>query len=111
MVSIAAVFMCHCTLAMNRCQCGCCSAMPTAVECVCFTEIEEILNRKDQSQCITQHEGFEPVCLDVWVLQTAYFSYRQAYGTRDIQRQPLNEYVHQYIMYLNCSVISSLQAV
>ena len=50
-----------------------CSVMPTAVECVCCTEI---VNRKEQSQ------GFEPVCLDVWVLQTAYFAYRQTYGTQ-----------------------------
>ena len=26
---------------------------------------------------ITDHEGFESVCLNVWVLQTAYFNYRQ----------------------------------
>ena len=31
-------------------------------------------------QCITQHEGFQPVVLDVNVLQTAYFNYRQQYG-------------------------------
>ena len=30
--------------------------------------------------CITDHEGFESVCLNVWVLQTAYFNYRQRYG-------------------------------
>ena len=26
--------------------------------------------------CITNHEGFESVCLNVWVLQAAYFNYR-----------------------------------
>ena len=26
------------------------------------------------------HEGFNSVCLDVWVLQTAYHYYRQRYG-------------------------------
>ena len=30
--------------------------------------------------CITDHEGFESVCLNVWVPQTAYFNYRQQYG-------------------------------
>ena len=33
--------------------------------------------------CITEHEGFEAVCLNVWVLQTVFFSYRQQYGTQD----------------------------
>ena len=33
-------------------------------------------------QCITDHPGFEAVCLNVWVLQTAYFQLRQEYGTK-----------------------------
>lgn len=77
----------------NRCKCGCCSVMPTAVECVCCTEIEEIEVKKEQFQCITQHEGFEAVCLNVWVLQAAFYSYRQRYGTSDMRRQSLHEYV------------------
>ena len=27
-------------------------------------------------QCITDHPGFEAVCLNVWVLQSAYFQFR-----------------------------------
>ena len=30
--------------------------------------------------CITDHEGFQPVCLDRWVLQAAYLNYRYHYG-------------------------------
>ena len=30
--------------------------------------------------CITLHPGLESVCLDVWVLQTAFYSFRQEYG-------------------------------
>ena len=30
--------------------------------------------------CIVDHEGFEAVCLNLWVPQTAYFVYRQIYG-------------------------------
>ena len=30
--------------------------------------------------CITLHPGFQTVCLDPWVLQTAYYSYGQHYG-------------------------------
>ena len=40
-----------------------------------------------QISCITEHEGFEPVCLNIWVLKAGYFSYRQHYGTHDIQDQ------------------------
>ena len=35
-------------------------------------------------QCITQNEGFQPVVLDVNVLQTAYFNYRQQYGSMNL---------------------------
>ena len=30
--------------------------------------------------CIVDHEGLEAVCFNLWVLQTAYFMYRQRYG-------------------------------
>ena len=60
--------------------------MPTVRECVCCCEIDEMNQKKhdtcngDAVVCITDHEGFEPVCLNMWVLQTAYFAYRQHYG-------------------------------
>ena len=62
--------------------------MPTARECLCCREVEKVVKRIDTSDsevtCITEHEGFYPVCLNIWVLQTAYFEYRQSYGTGDI---------------------------
>ena len=79
----------------HRCNCGQCVVMPTARECVCCSEIDVIGQKIDEYgtalTCITEHEGFEPVCLNVWVLQAGYFSYRQHYGTRDIHSEPLNE--------------------
>ena len=33
-------------------------------------------------QCITEHPGFRSVCLDRYVLETAYYQYRQQYGMR-----------------------------
>ena len=33
--------------------------------------------------CIIDHEGFHSVCLDVWVLQTAYFNYQQHYAVAE----------------------------
>lgn len=35
-------------------------------------------------QCIMDHAGFDAVCLNVWVLQVSYFTYRQHYGTCDV---------------------------
>ena len=39
-----------------------------------------MLMSKSQIDCVTDHEGFEAVCLNVWVMQAAYFTYRQRYG-------------------------------
>ena len=52
-------------------------------QCVCCKEIEPIKNKIDALNdsvinCITEHPGFNSVCLNVWVLQAAYF--RQEYG-------------------------------
>ena len=59
--------------------------MPTEEECICCNEIESVQQKKGVSElnmsCITEHEGFAAVCLNVWVLQTAYFQYRQHYGS------------------------------
>ena len=40
------------------------------------------MKEEDASEisCITDQEGFQSVCLNVWVLQAAYFSYRYQYG-------------------------------
>ena len=42
--------------------------------CVCD------LNRISYT-CTTEHPGFQSTCLDVWVLETAYYAYRQQHGT------------------------------
>ena len=62
--------------------------MPTALECLCCHEAEAVVRKMDEDStkiiCITKHDGFQPVCLDVWVLQTAYFNCRHRYGTGDM---------------------------
>ena len=77
------------------CQCGHCQVMETSRECVCCKEIPKVVDKiltSDLEQgCITKHEGFEPVCLNTWVLQAAYFEYRQRYGTGDTSSIPENE--------------------
>ena len=59
--------------------------MNTALECICCQEMEPITQKMAedniQEQCIVLHPGFPHVCLNVWVLQAAYFNYRQHYGT------------------------------
>ena len=61
--------------------------MRTSQECICCCEVESVVLKKEESasevSCITDHEGFESVCLDVWVLQTAYYSYRYHYGNSE----------------------------
>ena len=66
-----------------RCSCGHCVAMPTSTESACCEEIPQIQEKKEceEVSCITLHPGFASVCLDVWVLQTAYFSLQQHYGS------------------------------
>ena len=59
--------------------------MPTSRESIRCCEIENIILKKKQENsseisCIINHDGFESVCLNVWVLQTAYFTYGQNYG-------------------------------
>ena len=55
--------------------------MPTLKESICCQEIAVLREKMTgHSECITQHPGFRTVCLDIWVLQTAYFQYRQEHG-------------------------------
>jgi hypothetical protein len=36
----------------------------------------------EQPSCITDHPGFKAVCLNVWVLQAAWYQFRQQYGDK-----------------------------
>ena len=65
--------------------------MDREVECVCCQEIPQIMdkNRKvseedhlnDPITCITNNPGFKAVCLNRWVLEAAWYQYRQQYGS------------------------------
>ena len=71
-------------LLVFRCSCGHCSAVATTRECVCCKELVKVvdnINEVDSTmECITEHPEFAALCLNVCVLQTAYFQYRQEYG-------------------------------
>lgn len=68
--------------------------MPTGVECVCCREVDEVVRKIEENDtevdCITSHEGFQAVCLNRWVLQAAYFAYRERYGS-DSEDRPIHE--------------------
>ena len=69
----------------NRCECGHCILMATSAKCVCCKEVTQIMAKIKEANesiisCITERPGFEAVCLNVWVLQAAYFQYRQEDG-------------------------------
>ena len=70
--------------------------METNRECVCCKEIPKILEKMYKLEvpvnCFTEHPGFDGVCLNVWVLQTAYSQYRQHYDTT-ASSTALHEYV------------------
>lgn len=60
--------------------------MPSEEECLCCHEVQEVDERRAEQEaicCITQHDGFRPVCLNVHVLRVAYFQYRQQFGDRE----------------------------
>ncbi|KAK2556982.1 hypothetical protein P5673_020826 [Acropora cervicornis] len=75
----------------NWCACGTCKQMPTTDESVCCMEVEQVWQKvvdqrpESHMKCVTEHPGFQSTCLDVWVLETAHYAYRQQYGT-DNQR-------------------------
>ena len=80
---------------LYRCRCGHCILTRTFAGCICCSEIDVTAQKLDESEahvnCITVLEGFEPVCLNVWVMQDDFFSCRQHYETLDIQHEPKHE--------------------
>ncbi|XP_071958050.1 uncharacterized protein [Antedon mediterranea] len=60
------------------CTCGNCKIMQSFEECLCCTEVADVISTRDRDaeitgefQCITDHPGFHANCLDVWALQMA----------------------------------------
>ena len=44
-----------------------------------------VQHKGSEFACITGHPGFQALFLNVWVLQTAFFTYRQQYGNYEGQ--------------------------
>lgn len=87
---------------LTRCSCGNCVPMDVEDECMSCNEMEKVMARilewrevnDPDTLCVTQHEGFGANCLNIWVLQNAYFAYRQAHGN-----YPANS-LHRYVNLL-----------
>ena len=64
-------------------------------EYLCCHEIQQVANKSEEVfehvkpsvpyNCITDNPGFHTVCLDRWVLQAAWFQYRQQYGIKHMK--------------------------
>ena len=82
-------------LYLLRCTCESCQIMDREVECLCCQEIPEVLNKNAEVYehekprapypCITTNPAFQAVCLNRWVLQVAWFQYKQQYGTDAVE--------------------------
>ena len=76
-------------VSLFRCTCENCQIKGRVESCVCCQEIEAVNNKlieavtsgecEEKPSCITQHPGFHPVCINRWVLQTAWYQYKQQY--------------------------------
>ena len=68
-------------------MCENCQRLPTAAECQCCLEFPQIVAKNKEAvevgeceqppSCITEHPGFQAVCLNRWVLQAAWYQYKQ----------------------------------
>ena len=56
---------------------ACCKEIPE----VCDKNVEAVEQHETEEVpiCIIQHPGFQAVCLNRWVLQTAWYQYKQQY--------------------------------
>lgn len=98
-----------------RCHCNQCPLMETAQQCKCCHEMLRMMAKLDRLRdeapgqeipvCITQHPGFQAVCLNRYVLQTAYSVYKVRHGHKP---GSLPEYVYKSNFYY-ISNISDIQ--
>ncbi|XP_033114230.1 uncharacterized protein LOC117114640 [Anneissia japonica] len=76
----------------------------TTKESKCCNEIPIIVSKMEKvgmaGQCITTHPGFTSICLNEWVLQISFLSYRQQYGDRAVVPHSKEE-KYRYIAYRN----------
>ena len=68
----------NCQILNRNEECRCCSEFPKM--CNEIREAVEMGEVAEAPVCITQHPGFQAVCLNKWVLQTAWYWHKQQYS-------------------------------
>jgi hypothetical protein len=88
-----------------RCTCGNCQVLPKRVECVCCRSIDryreklaEVGEGENEKDCITDHDGFDPVCINQYVLETAWLHYKQQYGRNAYTNGPKHK-LRRHVAY------------
>ena len=76
--------------------------MPTSRECVCRAEIDEVAEKMQEGPheliCITEHEGFEAVCL-----MCGYFKlHTSSTGNTMVTMHRRNQYTSKFIDTFYC---------
>lgn len=62
-------------------ECICCQEIdPVVNTCLSLVDDGEMYANQPTPTCITQHPGFMTVCINKWVLRTAWFQYKQQYA-------------------------------
>ena len=56
--------------------------MPTEKECLCCLSVTEIDRKRNEKgvKCITPPSGFQVNCLDIDVLETSSYEYKETHG-------------------------------
>ena len=84
----------------NRCKCGNCSRehLSNAHECVCCMEIDECqqalnselvifdVGQNANLKCITEHPGFNTICLQRWSLRMSSDRYKTKHNAKYTQK-------------------------
>lgn len=97
-----------------RCECSSCEIKTTETECLCCREVNVIKSALEDfadAKCITLHPGFETVCLNLWVLETAYYGCRQQYVNQVFRDHSTEEYVliiHTHWLHLTPILLAHL---
>lgn len=75
-----------------RCLCNNCENMPTQTESKCCksTNIVDGKIEAEDLSCITDHDGFQANCLNIHVLEVAYYDYVKEHGPRE-ENQRIHE--------------------
>ena len=75
--------------------------MTTREECICCCSISEVVSKMEETgaSCITESKGFDAVCLNQWVLQTAYYQYTTGNSMGGI----LNLYMSMFNTFLRAN--------